>query len=145
MRTKHLHKYDVVNGFNFAALPIKVEFVGRVADQEWPHFLWNVTLQHKGGFHSTQYKTGLGHVLTKQKWEEVVPTVPENATIMHSLLLDSDAGSMSFNDWCSDFGYDNDSIKAFKAYQSCCEIAAILNKLFTREQLAAMREALADF
>ena len=76
---------------------------------------------------------------------EDYPKRPTNADIMHSLLLDADAADQAFNEWCDNYGYDNDSMKAFKMYQACCEEAVNLRKTFTREQLEAMREALQDY
>lgn len=39
--------------------------------------------------------------------------------ILYSLLLDSQAGAESFDDFCDNFGYDNDSIKANEIYKDC--------------------------
>lgn len=39
--------------------------------------------------------------------------------ILYSLILDSQAGAETFDDFCDNFGYDNDSIKASEIYKSC--------------------------
>ena len=39
--------------------------------------------------------------------------------VLYSLILDSQAGSESFDDFCDNFGYDNDSIKANEIYRAC--------------------------
>lgn len=39
----------------------------------------------------------------------------------YSLLLDSTLGDMTFDDFCSDCGYDTDSRKALSVYLSCQE------------------------
>ena len=138
--------------FDFEALPIKIEFVGKVNDKEWPHYLWNATLSHKNGFFTVPYKTGLGLVVkpTRKLPDYMVkpepkPAKPTNKDLMYSLLLDSDSGNMTFNDFCSEFGYSNDSISSLKTYQTCCEYAVQLRKVFTREQMEAMREALEGY
>ncbi|MFA5378876.1 MAG: hypothetical protein WC455_24195 [Dehalococcoidia bacterium] len=141
---------NIINGFDFSALPIKVTYVGKVQDKDWPHFLWNVVITQKDGFWTVPYKTGLGLVKKKPCLgvavpSEPVPTTPTTADIMHSLLLDADAADQSFNEWCDNYGYDTDSMKAFKTYQTCCEEAVNLKKTFTREQLADMQKALEDY
>jgi len=39
--------------------------------------------------------------------------------ILYSLFLDSQAGAESFDDFCDNFGYNNDSIKANDIYKAC--------------------------
>jgi len=141
---------NIINGFDFSALPITVTYVGKVQDKEWPHFLWNVTINHKDGFWTIPYKTGLG-LVEKPKTRPFGPPPseqpkrPSNADIMHSLLLDADAADQSFNEWCDTYGENNDSMKAFKTYQACCEEGVNLRKTFTREQIEEMRKALEDY
>ena len=161
---------NIINGFDFGALSIVTTYVGKVDDKEWQHYLWSVQIKHKDGFFVTPYKCGLGHVELKhprmtmpklsnglpaykkgtiayQEWHEAShqPKKPSNSDIMNSLLMDSDAGEMSFNDWCGDYGYDNDSMKAFKMYQACCEAAVNIRKCFSTAQINEMRLALEDY
>ncbi len=95
------------------------------------------------------YYTGLG---LRKKGRELInisykqpdkPQKPSAASVLHSLLLDAEACSMSFSDWCDNFGYDADSIKALNTYQQCERIGASFRKLFdsaTREQLSKLLE-----
>lgn len=53
---------------------------------------------------------------------------PTAYDLLYCLQLDSRAIDTSFEYWCSDFGYDNDSIKALNTYQTCCENAKKLQK-----------------
>jgi hypothetical protein len=39
--------------------------------------------------------------------------------ILYSLVLDSQASLETFDDFCDNFGYDNDSIKANEIYKAC--------------------------
>lgn len=39
--------------------------------------------------------------------------------VLYSLLSDSQAGSESFEEFCSNFGYENDSRKAYKTWEAC--------------------------
>lgn len=160
---------NIVNEFDFSALPIKVDYVGKAVDTddgcEWPHFLWNVTISYKSGFWAFPYKCGMGHIEKKPgalpmpnppyrkgtiayaEWEarNTRPKKPSNSDIMYSILTDAEAGNLSFNEWCDNYGYSNDSVKAFNTYQTCCEYAVFIRKVFTSEQVSAMQKALEDY
>lgn len=73
------------------------------------------------------------------------PVAPHPAGVLYGLLLDGEAAHMSFPDWCDNYGSDPDSMKAHQTYMSCCETGQKLEKMFTREQLQALREALQDY
>lgn len=45
-----------------------------------------------------------------------------------------------FEDWCTSFGYDTDSMKAYKTYQACLEQDHNLRKLFDRAELEQLAE-----
>lgn len=60
--------------------------------------------------------------------ERVYIKAPTENDVYHCLFLDADCGSMSFNDFCSDFGYNNDSLKALDTYRACMENADKLKK-----------------
>ena len=48
-----------------------------------------------------------------------VPPVLKLDDILCCLVNDAQASTMSFDQWCSEFGYDNDSRKAFATYEAC--------------------------
>lgn len=73
------------------------------------------------------------------------PCAPTSAGVLYSLLLDAQASYMSFNDWCVDFGYDADSIKALNTYQACCSIGESMRKVFTSEQRAYLSTLLEEY
>lgn len=73
------------------------------------------------------------------------PKAPHVATVLHSLILDSDALGQSFATWCDEFGYDSDSRKALRTYEACQENAEKLLRVFSRAQVGALREALQDY
>lgn len=73
------------------------------------------------------------------------PVVPTAASVLHSLLLDSEAVNSRFSDWCADFGYNDDSIKALGTYNTCCKIGHQLRGFFTHQQRETMREILQDY
>lgn len=140
---------QIINGFDFGQLQITKTFCGKIIEGKggWDHFLWNIQMKGKNNkIFTTQYKCGLGHVIKfKQSWVEDKPKAPDNAGIMYSLLMDSEASDYSFSEWCNNFGLDSDSISAFNTYQQCEKIAKELNSLFSREELQQMREALRDY
>ena len=65
--------------------------------------------------------------------------------MLSGLLLNAAAGGMSFSEWCGEFGYDNDSIKALNIYKKCEETARALEKVFSLAQMAGLRKALQDY
>jgi hypothetical protein len=58
--------------------------------------------------------------------------------------MDADAADYNFNDWCDNYGYSTDSIKAMNTYKQCLETAANLRSFFTKEQRDAIYMAVQD-
>ena len=73
------------------------------------------------------------------------PVAPCAASVLNSLLLDSDSVGQSFANWCGDFGYDTDSRKAFDTYESCQANADKLSRVFDHSTIEQLREALLDY
>jgi len=73
------------------------------------------------------------------------PVTPHIASVLCSLLSDSGAIDQCFSDWCSDFGYDDDSIKALGVYNACCGIGKQMRKIFTPMQRVTLRDLLQDY
>jgi hypothetical protein len=73
------------------------------------------------------------------------PNAPHVTDVLYSLVSDAQAEHMSFSDWCSDFGYDDDSIKALNIYRECGESAKKLRMVFTSVEIKELREALQDY
>lgn len=65
--------------------------------------------------------------------------------VMFSILLDMSYAGMSFNDFCRDFGYNNDSIRDHKIWMQCNRTAKRINAMFTQSELDTMRELLVDY
>lgn len=129
------------------ALPVKAEFVAKTRRDDWDCFEWRVTVTSKSGHWSFPYYCGLAHSY-KPKYSrpgsELVARRPSNDDILHSLILDASAADANFHDWCADFGYSDDSIKAMNTYKSCLETATMLRKHFGRDVIEQLREQLAD-
>lgn len=136
-------KAELENNFKTV---LETQFMATIRNEDWPHFLWNVSLKTSKGFVHFPYKMGLGHVY-KSKFRGMPdrPKAPTIQDVLYGLLMDSQASAMSFNDWCSEFGYSNDSMSCFKTYQACCESAEKLNKLYSKQEINEIKEALADY
>ena len=70
---------------------------------------------------------------------------PEIAGVLHCYISDSEAMHESFNDWCSNFGYDNDSINAFNIYQDCCKNGKEFYSFFPRETIEKFKTILEGY
>lgn len=128
------------------ALPIKVDFAGKTRRNDWDCYEWRVTISgEKGSFWVLPYYCGLGHTTKpKHSWAEPRPVKPSNDDILHSLILDSSAADMNFSDWCSEYGYRDDSISALNTYRECLKTATMLRKHFGRDVIQKLREQLQD-
>lgn len=49
-----------------------------------------------------------------------IKDIPSYDSVLESLLSDYDVLTMEFEEFCSNFGYDEDSRKAYKIWLSCC-------------------------
>ena len=78
---------------------------------QWLIFINNVPFDYFTGSGLT-YKTKAGYEKPKE------PTLED---VLYSLVIDSEACEMSFNEWCANFGYDVDSRKALATYTECQE------------------------
>lgn len=70
---------------------------------------------------------------------------PDGESLFHSLILDGEADSMSFTQWCNEFGYSDDSIKAESIYRACVDISRKLQRILSKEQFEEMREIAASY
>lgn len=44
---------------------------------------------------------------------------PKCEDVLHCLILDAQCGSGSFDDFCNELGYSNDSLSALDIYRDC--------------------------
>jgi len=123
--------------FDFSSLPIKIDFVRATQRDEWKCDQWEITFTSKSGRWVTDYFTGVGH---RNKWGK--PVKPSVADVLQALILEAYAADQSFSDWCAEYGYSDDSLKALNTYKQCCEIATMLRKHIGRDALEKARSAL---
>ena len=149
------------------ALPITITYTGETvspwdSDSKKPRTVdaWRVEIRSSAGFWSTNYYTGTGlrkartnarnpyppRSIAAEAWncDNLKPVKPTAADVLHSLTMDASAADENFHDWCANFGYSDDSIKALNTYKACLEIAAALRRHFSPAQREAIAEAVAD-
>jgi hypothetical protein len=124
---------------------------------EAPSLRWRVSLRRDGReFICTEFTQGWGLAcaargrLTVAVVEECETGAgarpPEPAEVLASLLLDADCvDGMSFTQWAREYGYSPDSIAAERIYRACRETRDTLAAEFTPEELAALRDSVADY
>lgn len=94
------------------------------------HYL--ATLRFQGRALQTEFS--IGYKVKEPIVEDVVA----------SLVLDASAGRDSFEDYCSNFGADEDSRKAYATWEACKKTAADVAELFGLH-LQTFEEAAADW
>ncbi|AGZ17695.1 hypothetical protein X824_gp128 [Escherichia phage 4MG] len=75
----------------------------------------------------------------------VYVATPCAANVLYCLLADADCGSETHADFCANMGYDEDSRKGLEIYLACQKTGEELRKIFTGEELEALREMLEDY
>lgn len=65
---------------------------------------------------------------------------PQGEDILNALIMDTLNIEQGFRDWCSEYGYSDDSIKAHKIYSTCLDEYEQLKKLFNYNELKELYE-----
>jgi hypothetical protein len=142
-------------GITLCATHIQCVMHPKTTNQDkWAHDAWEITLSYQGREMTTSYRTGLGH---RTKYPNVTkhgevyggplgnargiekatamgytkPVTPSVGDVVYSLVMDASCSDYTFNDWCSEFGYDTDSRKALDTYLQCQENSVKVRKLLT--------------
>jgi len=163
--TWRLSDMDTIEKIDTSTLPIKIEFVTKTiktdfGDKPWPCFEWRVTFSNKYGQWLTPYFCGLAHVkypknmknpypknvIGWEQWENqyAIPKAPSVDEVLHSLILDASASDYNLQDWCAEFGYSDDSIRALNTYRQCLETAANLRKYLGADVVRSLAVQLQD-
>ena len=65
------------------------------------------------------------------------PRKPTLQDILSCLIMDADgADALTFEEWCSDFGYDTDSRKAERIFNESRRSSVLLQRILPREHWA---------
>jgi len=70
---------------------------------------------------------------------------PNACEVVYNLLSDSVCGVYRFDQFCCEFGYDDDSISAHKIWEACQKIAKDVESFFTMQELKELNELLEDY
>lgn len=93
----------------------------------------------------TGYKNRHGYSLFVILPNKKAPILPKIEDVIYSLLIDSEVLDYEFEDWCDNFGYEQDSRKAEKIYHECMDIALKLNRSLGTDGLNTLREVYQDY
>ena len=124
--------------------------LSRSAKEKNPTLNWNCTLRRGGHSYSFPYTKGSGHChayrnpvrfpdgrkdeyATKEAIRHECETgkkatPPSLEEVCYSLFMDAYDGD--FEDWCEEYGYSDDSIKAKAMYKECCRTHRSLQRMF---------------
>lgn len=94
---------------------------------------YNCKLTFKNQSYTFNYWMGAAH--TK---------APSKKDVLYSMIID-DVSYMDFNDFCTNFGYDNDSIRALNTFKACQTQTDNFYRLFNEEEREILRELLEDY
>jgi hypothetical protein len=130
---------------------------------EWPHDVWSVTLHHGDKTHTTEFSCGIGHrklqagfpksnirsgykgteyYVERLGWLDDIkvaeagfmkPVAPSTADVLASLLSDASGVGETFEEWCSNYGYSDDSMKAMETYRACQKTRAAMQRFLGTE------------
>jgi hypothetical protein len=106
----------------------------RVNSDGWKNYLWRVTLKRGAEAVRINFHRGTGHA------KDGVPTPPKLSDVIFALLNDWQGGRETFKSFCSLFGYDTDSRKAFKIWEACKANSDKLHKLFSPDEIEELEE-----
>lgn len=95
---------------------------------------WNVEI-YRGNYSFTiQYSMGSAHT-----------GEPELKDIMYGLLMDIQGTGEDFEDWCANYGYDEDSRKALRIYEACKETSGFMSSMFAPDELEGLHALFQDY
>lgn len=144
-------------------IPIEISFtyIGLTTwgDSKTLYDEWRITLSYDNKTLETPYRSGIGHRVpkkqmfgTKQRgidlWDSpegmittemaakkglLVPVDPKVEDVLACLFCDASSANETFEDWCSNYGYDTDSIKALDTYLQCQKSRKDLIKMLGHE------------
>jgi hypothetical protein len=149
-------------GYAIQSTLVRDNFDGREGDH-----VHEVTIHHNNRHENFEFTSGCAHRhyparlgrkvkpiefvlgrMTVAQLEERKKTVPNDPTledVMYALLMDANVGrqALSFGEFCDEYGYDEDSRKAYNIFTACQEQYTKLRRLGV--DFDALDDLLADF
>jgi len=104
-----------------ATVGISVKFGAKAKNlDDWQQSAtgYSVTLKYQGRRMTADFFQGSAH--TKE---------PTSYDVLYCVLSDASASDMSFEDFCSEFGYDSNLRESKKLYNACKKLGAKVRKL----------------
>jgi hypothetical protein len=98
---------------------------------------------YEAGYITAACETGRAIQLGKHKGPPL--NSPELRDVFYSLLMDSEAYAMGFEEWADNFGYDRDSRKAEATYNECAAIGRALAAVLSPAEIDRLREVFQDY
>lgn len=135
-----LENYIEENSIEISSVYIRGPLSGKSDTWKETADYFRVTLNNRknGVGYCFDYFKGVG---LRRKNKPVKPSVYE---VLDSLCTDAESGGCSFNEFCDNYGYSNDSIEAFDIYRDCMEAHEKLNKIFSTEHLSVISEFISE-
>lgn len=143
--TEQLEKFGCTLRYHFIPWSLS-----RNAKEKYPSLNWECALKRGAHSYSFPYTKGSGHChayrnpirfsdgrkdeyATKEAIRRECETghkvpPPTLVEVCYSLFMDAYDGS--FEDWCSEFGFSDDSIRAKAMYEECCRTRYALQRMF---------------
>jgi hypothetical protein len=90
---------------------------------DWAKQGWSITLKYKGKRAQFRFYGG------------GASNTPTASDLVWAVAIDSEAVDESFSDWCANFGYTTDSIKARSTYKACQRNGERLIKLIGNKEI----------
>jgi hypothetical protein len=96
---------------------LSFEFEGVRKDGDWEHRAYLVRLSRRPSYSvgPFYYRQGIG-----------ISEGPTAASVLASLLLDAQCGSLTFEGFCADMGLSEDSRKAYATWEACQRTASMM-------------------
>ncbi len=98
-------------------------------DPSWYGDIWEVT--GKGDF-KMEFRQGVGHreCFWSAPWANKITAfvLPPSAFDILYCVMSDNPRNMSFEYWCSDYGYDTDSRNAERIYRACIDQTMMFNR-----------------
>ena len=96
--------------------------------------LWDDKQQNYNNHTITVTNTETKHKISFEFWGSIikpeVKTEDELLNAFYCFISDAVSGTYSFNEFCGEFGYDEDSRTAEKTWKSCKKSLEKLNKIY---------------
>ena len=118
---------------NFSDIKMSYKFLGKTTPATWGNTQVNsykVTIKYNSNQFAIDYHMGLGLNLSDITVEQII----------YSALLDSSCTQYDFNEFCNEFGYDNNRVRGLKIYKACKQTTKKLHNMFNESELKYLQD-----